>query len=103
MYIRSIFSGIILYLLCLFLSAQINEPINIKTELVYLSDTEAKIVFTLLSIRGGMYILPTGGRWFYFGYLQCREGSRGYSCRKIAAERNDNLFGMNVRYFESTA
>lgn len=58
MYIRSIFSGIILYLLCLFFSAQINELINIKTELVYLSDTEAKIVFTA-AVDQGWHVYST--------------------------------------------
>ena len=51
--------SICLLLIAVVAQAQIQEPVKFKSELKTLAAGEAEIVFTLLSTRVGMYILPT--------------------------------------------
>lgn len=89
--------------------AQIQEPVNFKTELKTISDTEAQIVFTG-NIDAGWHVystdLPSGGpisATFNVEKIQGAELMGKLTPQGKEIENFDKVFEMKLRYFENTA
>ena len=89
--------------------AQIQEPVEFKTELKTISDTEAQIVFTG-NIDAGWHVystdLPSGGpisATFNVEKIQGAELMGKLTPQGKEIENFDKVFEMKLRYFENTA
>lgn len=89
--------------------AQIQDPVQFKTELKTISDTEAQIVFTG-SIDAGWHVystdLPSGGpisATFNVEKIEGAEPDGKLMPQGKEIENFDKVFEMKLRYFENTA
>lgn len=89
--------------------AQIQDPVQFKTELKTISDTEAQIVFTG-SIDAGWHVystdLPSGGpisATFNVEKIEGAELDGKLMPQGNEIENFDKVFEMKLRYFENTA
>lgn len=89
--------------------AQIQDPVQFKTELKTISDTEAQIVFTG-SIDAGWHVystdLPSGGpisATFNVEKIEGAELDGKLMPQGKEIENFDKVFEMKLRYFENTA
>ena len=89
--------------------AQIQDPVQFKTELKTISDTEAQIVFTG-KIDAGWHVystdLPSGGpisATFNVDKIEGVELVGKLTPQGKEIENFDKVFEMKLRYFENTA
>lgn len=104
---KKIYTLFLTMMVTLMASAQIQEPVKFKTELKKISETEAQLVFTA-SIDAGWHLYSTDlGEG---GPTSATIGIDRISGAKLVGkltpqgneiEKYDNLFSMNVRYFEN--
>ena len=105
---KKTFISFILLLVALLAQAQIQDPVQFKSELKTLSDTEVEIVFTG-TIDAGWHVYSTdldGGptsATFNTDKLSGAELVGKLTPVGKEIEKYDNLFEMKVRYFEGTA
>lgn len=94
-------------LIFLQLNAQILEPVVFKTELKKLSDTEAEVVFTA-TIESGWHVYSTDlaegpvSATFNAEKMEGVELVGKLTPRGKEVDKFDNIFEINVRYFEKT-
>lgn len=106
---RLILSMLPLFILALAMRAQIQEPVKFKTELKPVSDTQIEIIFTG-TIDPGWHVYSTnlgeGGPISATFNTDRMQGLRLVGSLRPAGKEIsafDNLFEMQVRYFEHTA
>lgn len=99
----------LLLLLASNISAQIQDPVNFKTELKTISETEAEIRFTA-SIDKGWHVysvnLPSGGPISATFNVEKIEGAKligKLTPLSKEIEKFDKVFEMKLRYFEHSA
>ena len=106
---KKIYSLFLLLLIVASASAQIFEPVTFKTEFKKLSDTEAEIIFTA-AIESGWHLYSTDlgddGPTSASFNIDKMEGVELLGVLKPIGDeisKFDNLFDMQVRYFENSA
>ena len=106
---KKIISFLLFSILVCTLQAQIQEPVKFKSELKTLSDTEAEIVFTA-TIDAGWHVYSTdlgdGGPTSATFNVDKKSGLELVGSLKPVGNEHevfDQMFEMQVRYFENTA
>lgn len=106
---KKIISFLLFSILVCTLQAQIQEPVKFKSELKTLSDTEAEIVFTA-TIDTGWHVYSTdlgdGGPTSATFNVDKKSGLELVGSLKPVGNEHevfDQMFEMQVRYFENTA
>lgn len=106
---KKIISFLLFSILVCTLQAQIQEPVKFKSELKTLSDTEAEIVFTA-TIDAGWHVYSTdlgdGGPTSATFNVDKKNGLELVGSLKPVGNEHevfDQMFEMQVRYFENTA
>lgn len=106
---KKIYSLFTLLLLSLCVSAQVFDPVSFKTDFKKLADDEAEIVFTAV-IESDWHLYSTdlgdGGPTSASFNIDKMDGVELVGTLKPVGEevsKYDNLFGMQVRYFENKA
>lgn len=104
---KALFS-VLLSVLALMVQAQIQEPVVFKSELKQVSGSEVEIVFTA-TIENGWHVYSTdlGEDGHTSATFNVDKLSGAKLSGKLKAVGNeisafDNMFGMNVRYFENS-